>query len=272
MLSSRFVLRSVLPNDAWPLLAAPADGTATVAANASFHANPAIDAVCAMPSSQPLTIAPLPSATGESRPSGEAVVVEEHTDTRRRLLRAALEAFMVEGYQASTERIARRAGVSRQTLYNHFPGKQALFAAVATEAGVALRDALTDGEGDIRSRLLRFATAFRALVNGEVGIKLFRALIAEAPRMPELAQTFFANGAERSLALLAEVLAEAMARGELRRDDARFAAEMLFGMLTGIERSRCLCGLPPPAPEEEATRIARIVDLFLIAYAPPSAR
>jgi len=211
-----------------------------------------------------------PCTSGRDSRQGAPEAAEAHTDTRRRLLRAALEAFMAEGYQASMERIAQRAGVARQTLYNHFPSKQALFAAVAIEASWAMRLALAMEEGEIRSRLIRFASEARALILGEIGIKLFRALIAEAPRMPELAQCFFSDIAERHLRELATVIEQAMARGELRQDDARFAAEMLFGMLTGIERSRCLCGLPPLTGIDEATRIARIVDLFLMAYAPPA--
>lgn len=192
----------------------------------------------------------------------------EHQGTRRRLLEAALAAFMEQGYQASTENVAYRAGLSRQTLYNHFSSKQELFAAVANEASRAILATLKDTEGDIHSRLLRFSQQFRELVNGDIGLKLFRALIAEAPRMPELAQAFFANGPEKGLTALSEMLAEAMARGELRSDDPRFAAEMLFGMLTGVDRSRRLCGTPARMAQDEQEYVLRIVNLFVRAYLP----
>lgn len=193
---------------------------------------------------------------------------DEQRHNRCRLLQAALEEFMAHGYRASTENIARRAGLSRQTLYNHFASKQELFAAVAREASKTLLATLHDEEGSLKERLLRFALHFYRLAQGEVGLKLFRALIAEAPRMPELAQSFFANGPEKSLNALAEMLAGAMARGELRPDDPAFAAEMLFGMLTGVERSRRLCGMATRSAEDEPKHVARIVDLFLHAYRP----
>jgi TetR/AcrR family transcriptional repressor of mexJK operon len=47
-------------------------------------------------------------------------------DTRQRLLEAASAAFCEEGYQVSIERIAVRARVARQTLYNHFASKEVL--------------------------------------------------------------------------------------------------------------------------------------------------
>ena len=57
-----------------------------------------------------------------SNPAESAVA-----ETRNRLIQAAREAFMAEGYRASVEGIAARAGVAKQTLYNHFPSKDELF-------------------------------------------------------------------------------------------------------------------------------------------------
>ena len=51
-------------------------------------------------------------------------------ETRRRLLGAALAVFGRYGYRrASMEAVAAEAGISRQGLYRHYAGKEALFAA-----------------------------------------------------------------------------------------------------------------------------------------------
>ena len=56
-----------------------------------------------------------------------------------------------------------------------------------------------------------------------------------------------------------------MQRGQLRRDDAVLAAELLLSMLTGQDRVKRLFAVPCPAAAEPS-RAARIVDCFLRAY------
>jgi AcrR family transcriptional regulator len=188
-------------------------------------------------------------------------------DTRARLIQAAREAFMKEGYRASVDRIAARAGVAKQTLYNHFPSKDELFsesAAFASAEIVVTLDVQTD---DMRESLFRFAESFRQRVLGGEGLAMFRALTAEATRFPALTQAFIAKGVDQMVARLTDFLGRAMVDGRLRQDDPRFAAEMLLSMLGGVEHIRRLCTAPVPDIAEE-TRIGQIVDFFLRAYAP----
>jgi AcrR family transcriptional regulator len=49
---------------------------------------------------------------------------------RERLIHAAVEVFMEDGFEAPLERVAERAGVGRGTLYRNFPDRQALALAV----------------------------------------------------------------------------------------------------------------------------------------------
>lgn len=188
-------------------------------------------------------------------------------DTRERLLHAARQAFMKEGYRASMDGIAALAGVAKQTLYNHFAGKDELFAETASLTSNAISVTLDGQTGDVRGCLLRFARAFRSKVLGEDSLAVFRALVAETPRMPRLARAFFDKGAEKTATRLAEFLGRAMADGRLRRDDPRFAAEMLLSMLGGFEHFRRVCGAHAPAANE-TMRVERIVDCFLRAWAP----
>ena len=189
-------------------------------------------------------------------------------DSRLRLIQAATEAFMKEGYRASVDSIAVRAGVAKQTLYNHFPSKDDLFCEVVRRATDAILVSLDYDDTDVGESLLRFGALFRSKLLGDDGLAMFRALIGEVPRFPDLAQSFCDNGPGQMARRLADFLRGAMEKGLLRSDDPIFAAEMLLGMLSGIERTRRLCGEPPLSPDDEATRVARIVDCFLGAYAP----
>jgi TetR/AcrR family transcriptional repressor of mexJK operon len=188
------------------------------------------------------------------------------TDSRQRLIQAATEAFVDEGYRASVERIAARAGVAKQTLYNHFPSKDDLFTEVARQASAAILVVLDTGTGDLRQTLLAFAQAFSDKVMSREGLELYRAIVAEATRFPELAAAFFRKGPEQTASRLTEFIEQSMAAGELRRDDARSAAEMLLGMLVGFERTRRL--FVAGINSDDRGRITAIVDCFLRAYAP----
>ncbi|HCX33788.1 MAG TPA: TetR family transcriptional regulator [Rhodocyclaceae bacterium] len=190
----------------------------------------------------------------------------EPADTRSRLVEAAFAAFAQSGYRASVSRIAARAGVARQTLYNHFPTKEALFSEAVALAVHRVLVSL-EGGGDVRETLLRFAAAYRARVLSPQGLAVFRTLVAEAPRFPHCAQQFFREGPAATRKRLATYLAAAMQAGELRSDDPQFAAEMLTAMLADTDRLRRLFGLAPKRAGE-ARRCARVVDCFLRAYAP----
>jgi TetR/AcrR family transcriptional regulator, mexJK operon transcriptional repressor len=194
-----------------------------------------------------------------------STVVDSPQDTRQRLLDAACEAFREEGYQVSIDRIAVRARVARQTLYNHFPSKDALFAEVVRHAIQSVLITL-DGDGDLRATLLAFSEAYRAKILSAEGIAIFRTLTAEAPRFPALAKQFFRQGPQTTRKRLAEYLARAMKQGRLKREDPDFAAEMLTAMLADFDRLRGLMNLQTDFLKPKKS--AQVVDCFLRAFAP----
>lgn len=199
-----------------------------------------------------------------NRQAADAAYAESH----QRLIQAAAETFMEEGYRASIDRIAKRAGVARQTIYNHFPSKEDLFSEVANIIVNTILVSLDGATGDVRERLMRFALVLRQRVLSDEGIGMFRTIIAEVPRFPALGQAFLEKGPEQTIRRLADFISGAMNAGTLRRDEPLFAAEMLLSMLEGFYRTRRLFGAPMLSAEEEQEKVARIVDCFLRAYAP----
>lgn len=194
-----------------------------------------------------------------------ATVLEALPDARQRLIDAACEAFREEGYQVSIDRIAARAQVARQTLYNHFPSKDALFAEMVRHAIQSILVTL-DGDQDVRATLLAFGEAYRARLLSPEGLAIFRTMTAEAPRFPALAKQFFRQGPLTTRKRLAVYLAGAMAQGALRQDDPDFAAEMLTAMLVDYDRLRGLINLQSDLLKPAKT--AQAVDCFLRAFAP----
>jgi TetR/AcrR family transcriptional repressor of mexJK operon len=184
---------------------------------------------------------------------------------RERVLRAATRSFLAHGYGSSVEAIARRAGVAKQTVYEHFDSKDALFQEAVRGLARGVLVTLDDTPRDLRATLTRFAIAYRRRVLGAQGIAMFRALVPEVPRFRPLARSMYTAGAGQTVRRLAAYLQKAMDAGQLRRDDPELAAELLMGMLVGQDRIKRLFGVAN-GKAGDAQRAERIVDCFLRAY------
>jgi TetR/AcrR family transcriptional repressor of mexJK operon len=188
-------------------------------------------------------------------------------ENRSRVLRAATSSFLAHGYASSVDDIARRAGVAKQTVYAHFPSKDALFKEVAHDLTRRVLVELEAEPQDVRAGLARFALAYRERVLSAEGIATFRAVMPEVPRFRALAKGMYAASAGAMVRQLGAYLERAMRAGKLRRDDPQFAAELLLGMLVGHDRIKRLFGVIAHNGAD-AERSARIVDCFLRSYQP----
>jgi AcrR family transcriptional regulator len=157
------------------------------------------------------------AAVRESQPRRRAVVAE---DRRRQILDAALDVFAEHGYAAARlEDVAARAGVAKGTIYLYFADKRTLFMELARTAAAPMIErigelAVADAPIDQLLRLL--AARFQAEVLGTRRREVFRLVIAEAGRFPEIAEFYHRDIVSRMLPLLREVLVRAARRGELR--------------------------------------------------------
>ncbi|MSQ59319.1 MAG: TetR/AcrR family transcriptional regulator [Betaproteobacteria bacterium] len=184
------------------------------------------------------------------------------TDKRACLLAAAVKVFMAQGFHASMDNIAAQAKVAKQTVYNHYGSKEKLFEEVIRHIAGTIVVSLGEPDVSVRTALLRFAKAIRARTLSPEGIGVYRALVAEAPRFPSLARLIYKTGPQAAQDALAQFLERRMASKELRKTDARFAAEMLMSMLTGYDRARLLYGMKISRTNEQQ-QCERIVDCFL---------
>lgn len=190
---------------------------------------------------------------------------------RHEILDAATKVFLRSGYAgASMDEITRTAGVSKATVYSHFAGKEALFGAIIEARCRDLISPLFSGETereDPEQVLRSVAGRFMDLVLSETALALYRVVMAEAPRFPELARAFYDNGPARAIASLAGYLSGEAERGRLRISAPATAAEQFLGLLTGYLHVRTVLGIAPspPAPQR-AVHIDETVDMFLRAY------
>lgn len=189
-------------------------------------------------------------------------------EIRRRMVEAARNEFLRDGFKgASVDRIAAAAGVAKQTLYNHFPSKEALFGETIRAGTRDIVVELDDTPGELRERLLAFGTAFRAKLLSPEGLDWYRTMIADLSRFPDLGRIVWREGPAETLRRLAAFLESAMRRGELRTDNPQFAAEVLNSLLLSLDRTRGLLTGDVGRYLDRAT-IEPLIDCFLRAYRP----
>ncbi len=190
-------------------------------------------------------------------------------EKREAILEGAARIFAARGYEgASMSTITAAAGVSKGTIYQHFPGKAALFgAAVARECERKLTHLFHDlgGSEDVAATLADVGTRFVAMLTSDVALAVERVVSSEADRFPELAETFFAAGPAKAIAAMAGYLAAQTEAGRLAVPDPAFAAEQFFTMCQTRVVMRARLRLPVAA--EEAPRVvAAAVQMFLAVY------
>lgn len=194
------------------------------------------------------------------------------TDRRADIIRIAHEAFLADGYAAtSMSAIAARLGGSKGTLYNYFPSKEELFVAVIETRCEEIMSFIYEVElegGDFAQALNRLGRRFLGFALGDEAIATYRLVTAESGRFPEIGRALYERGFQRGIARLAVYFERAIESGALRAGDMRQAAEHFFDLCnSGIHHRRLWNVSAAPAETEIAQHTATAVETFLAAYA-----
>ncbi|MEN5272847.1 TetR/AcrR family transcriptional regulator [Stenotrophomonas lactitubi] len=194
------------------------------------------------------------------------------TDRKREaIVRAAVEEFRSAGYEAtSMDRIAAVAGVSKRTVYNHFPSKEELFALILEElwhSSVASVELPYRADQSLEVQLLQLLRQKLDLLGDANFIDLARVAMAEIIHSPERAQAIVCRMGEKESGVSAWIRA-AIADGRLREVDPEFAGHQLQGLVKSFAFwPQVTMGQAPLAPAER-TRVAEsAVAMFLGFYA-----
>jgi AcrR family transcriptional regulator len=194
-------------------------------------------------------------------------------ERRQLLLDAAESVFLGSGYSsASMDDVARRAGMSKKTLYRLFETKEALFAAVIAARRASFEAVIEEDCSDLQTAgetLRAYLVSVARFVLAPRQAALYRLVIAESQRAPEIAHAFHCEGPGKGRAPLSHWLARQNERGTLVVPDPQSAASMLFSMVIADLQMRLLIGemrTPDDAMIEE--RVNRAVDLFIQGARP----
>lgn len=187
------------------------------------------------------------------------------------ILDAAVEVMAERGVGASMEEIARRAGVSKQTIYNHYGSKAELVRALCERRVGEMTAAFAAPEAveHPAETLAHFGRALLATLVKPHSVALWRAAMAGAVETPEVARAFFEAGPRASRRALADYLRLETEAGRLDCLDPQQAAEFFASMVLGSHQTAGLLGVEPELDEARIDAIAtEAAARFLRAYAP----
>jgi TetR/AcrR family transcriptional regulator, mexJK operon transcriptional repressor len=208
------------------------------------------------------------SATG-SAPRGRGR--PRDLNKRSAILDAAGALFLERGIASTTiEAVARRASVSKMTLYSHFRDKPALLSAVFERnlnmidlPNLSWQSDLPPLEllSDFGERLVGFLT------RPEI-VRSLRVMAAGADDFPVLAAEFYAAGPGAVLARLAPYLRALDESGKIAVSDPELAAEQLAAAWLGVSQLKQSLGVSgPPSQEAISRRVRQATQTMLRGWA-----
>ncbi|MFI1462083.1 TetR/AcrR family transcriptional regulator [Nocardia carnea] len=179
-------------------------------------------------------------------------------EKRTQIVTAATALFLELGYdRTSLARIAERSGVSRATLFKQFPSKAALFDAIVTESWSTAEEEDPPPAGNIVDGLGIIGHRYAELLGRPQMTDLFRIVIAELPRFPELADAQFSQGKMPYFESVRSYLLAEHEAGTVRIEDVDLAATQFLGMISNYIFWPTLL---VPGWEVSTERVTQVVD------------
>lgn len=189
---------------------------------------------------------------------------------REAILQSAIAEFRSSGFEiTSMDKIAATAGVSKRTVYNHFPSKEELFAEILNRLWnsiTAEQDMPYSSQTPLREQLQTLLQAKLRLLADENFLDLARIAIAATIHSPERAQDMVSRMGQREEGLTAWIR-QAQADARLKPVEPAFAAQQMHGLLkTFAFWPQVSMGQPSLTQEEQARVIESALDMFLSRY------
>jgi TetR/AcrR family transcriptional repressor of mexJK operon len=196
--------------------------------------------------------------------------------SRAAVVEAARSLFMEQGYAGTTmEDIARRAGLTKRTLYNNYPDKEALFRLIVADVIATaevfareLRAELATGitTANLREKLHGIAARMATSIVRSPVIALRRFLVGESRLYPELAEEYFERAPGQVLRVLEDSFERLIGARVLRVAaslDARRAAAQFAYLVVGETLDRAMLTGKIPSEDEVRACAHAGVETFL---------
>jgi AcrR family transcriptional regulator len=184
------------------------------------------------------------------------------------IVSAALEVFADRGFAATKlEDIARRAGVTKGTIYLYFDSKEALFKALIRQTivpviaqGEAVAQSFTGSARELFERLVR---EYWRLVGETSLVGIPKLMMAEANNFPELARFYYDEVVTRGHRLMAGVIQRGVKAGEFRPVNVMLAAKLAMSPLMHAVIARKAFSACMPEGFDVDSYLNTHIDLYL---------
>lgn len=203
--------------------------------------------------------------------SATAEATARRPEKTARILEAGGQLFIEQGFAAaSMDQIAKLAGVSKATVYAHFESKEKLFAAIVYAGCRSNAEDIMSAVAeidDMREALTKIARNIEQFLLSPKVLGIYRVIISEGPRFPDLAKAFYEAGPLPAKLVLSDYFRRATQKGLLDVPNPRLAAEQLIWLVRGPLYLRRFFNLPD-APEDPTVEqvIEGAVDTMLKSY------
>jgi AcrR family transcriptional regulator len=199
-----------------------------------------------------------------------ARIRQSAVDRRKAIVAAAREVFLERGYaNSSIDAVVERSGGSKATVYQMFGSKEGLLGALVADGAEELAhlvEALPLDAG-LEDSLRSFGHGYLSLILRPERLGLFRLVVGECARVPEIGDVFYRSGPQSCGKGMTRFFAGVMARGLVRNADPEATAFQFIHALRGdLYMQVMLNPTRAPTPHEIDKHIDFVVGAFLDGY------
>jgi AcrR family transcriptional regulator len=202
---------------------------------------------------------------------------ERRKDARpQELLAAALDLFVERGFASTRlEDVARRAGVSKGTLYLYFTNKEELFKAVVRDSIVpvigAAEDSIAGFDGHSADLLRSVLSNWWQRLGATKASGLSKLMMAEAGNFPDIACFYQEEVIARGTRMISSLLERAIARGEFRPVDIPITTQVLIAPMLMLTTWKHSVGPCEQSQLDPLAFLDAFLDMALHGLVPPAA-
>ena len=194
-------------------------------------------------------------------------------EKRAKILQAAKSIFLKMGYHATNmNQIAKEAGVTKLTVYNHFQDKANLFICAIEESceeSIRAKQFELTPASDFRQALYLMCQRALSIIYLPEAMKLDRVLFELAAEQSPLTQQFFDASHTRMCHVWCDFFEQAITLNFIQADDPLKQTELIVALMLGRRHHKVLLGLDSvPTTVEIEQMIEQAIELFLLKYQP----
>ena len=194
-------------------------------------------------------------------------------EKRAKILQAAKSIFLKMGYHATNmNQIAKEAGVTKLTVYNHFQDKNNLFMCAIEESceeSIRAKQFQLTADSDFKQALVLMCQRALSIIYLPEALKLDCLLFELAAEQSPLTRQFFDASHTRMCHVWCDFFEQAISFKFIQADEPIKQTELIISLMLGIRHQQVLLGLAPvPTADEIDQMIEHAIEIFLLKYQP----